>query len=433
MHASLLSLSLSLAWSFAPGPPAPRDWPHFLGPDRTGAVGAVESSFEWGEDGPTVAWRLAIGPGYGGVAVVDGSVYLLDREEGERDVLRVVALEDGKELWSDGYAAPGRLSFKGSRTVPSVQEGYVVTLGGFGHVASFSLETHELDWLVDLQEDFGGELPTFGYSAAPLVHDGLVIVPALGEDIGLMAIELESGAALWTTPGVGRSHSTPTLVHLNGGTQVVFISAIDRASGDDEAAPSRLTALDPGSGEVLWQHELLLCRLPIPGPVQIDDEHLFLTGGYRAGSTLLRIGGGDEPTFEEVFRIGRGSQVHTPILHGGHLYLLANENWNYGRRLQEEGGLMCLALDGTERWRTGADPFFGRGNAILAGEHLLLQDGFDGTLRVAQASPEGYRQVAQAPIFGEPEERDGQMWAPMALSGKRLLMRSQEELVCLEL
>jgi hypothetical protein len=40
--------------------------------------------------------------------------------------------------------------------------------------------------------------------------------------------------------------------------------------------------------------------------------------------------------------------------------------------------------------------------------------------------------VADARLF-ESTSRDGQMWAPMALAGGRLLLRSQEELVCVRL
>ena len=426
------AIALSLAAPLPNSPATVEDWPEFGGPRRDGTAAAVDSTFEWGEAGPKVRWRQAIGSGYGGTAVVDGQVFMLDREVGERDLLRVFALEGGEELWRAGYEARGRLSYRGSRTVPTVQGQRVVTSGGFGHVAVFDRETEELDWLVDLQRDYGGNLPMFGYSAAPLVYDGLVIAAALGDETGLVAFELESGAELWQTPGLGHSHSTPVVLELLGKQQILFLSTTQPASGSDVAAPTTITSLDPDSGEQLWQHELTLTRLPIPAPVRIDSERLFLTGGYRGGSTLLKLAKqDDEYTFEELFHIGRGAQIHKPLLHDGHLYMLANENWNNGRR-QSEGGLMCLTLEGDELWRTKDDPYFGRGNAILAGDHLLIQDGFDGTLRVVKASPEAYVQVAEARLF-ELEEQDGQMWAPMALAGNRLLMRSQAELICVEL
>jgi hypothetical protein len=168
--------------------------------------------------------------------------------------------------------------------------------------------------------------------------------------------------------------------------------------------------------------------------VQVDDERFFVTGGYRGGSSMMRLlksDGGYE--VERLFRIERGAQVHNPIVDGEHIYLLVNENWNSERRRRAEGGLLCLSLEGKELWRTGADPYFGRGNAILAGDHLLIQDGYDGTLRVARATAAGYQQVAEANIFGIEDRGDHQMWAPMALAGSKLLMRSQDELVCVQL
>ena len=423
---------LTLAHSTAAD--APSDWPEFKGPNRTSAVGAVDSSFEWGKGGPEILWRVETGPGYGGVAVVGGEVFMLDRETGESDVLRVRDLETGAELWSAAYEAVGRLNFPGSRTVPAVLEKLVVTTGGFGHVTTFDREQQSIVWSIDVREEYSGEMPMFGYAAAPLVVGDTVIVPALGEEVGLIALDLMTGEKIWATEALGTSHSTPTLLDLNGRLQVLFLSTTYQASGTDKPAPTTITSLDPESGGQLWQIETELTRLPIPGPVKVDDEHIFVTGGYRGGSTLIRIENeGDEEFYiDELFHIERGAQTHAPLLHEGHLYLLVNENWNYSRR-RSEGGLLCLTLEGVELWRTGDDPFFGRGSALLAGDKLLIQDGNNGVLRVVRATPDGYEQIAEANVFDAEDERDRQMWAPMALSGGLLLMRSQDELLCVKL
>jgi hypothetical protein len=94
---------------------------------------------------------------------------------------------------------------------------------------------------------------------------------------------------------------------------------------------------------------------------------------------------------------------------------------------------MCLDLEGREIWRTGDDPYLGRGSMILADGMLLVQDGLSGTLRLVDPTPTGYRMLAEANVFGVADRRDHQMWAPLALADGRLLMRSQEELRCLDL
>ncbi len=409
------------------------DWPEFRGPDRNSTVAAVDSDFDWGAEGPEIVWRTSVGPGYGGAAVRDGEVVLLDREVGREDFLRVLDLESGEELWSAAYPAEGRLNYAGSRTVPSIQDGMIVSVGGFGHVTGYDREKREIAWTVDLREDYGGRLPYYGWSASPLVVGDLVVVPALGEEVGLVALDLETGEERWATYSVGYSHSTPALLELLGREQLLFLSRPTGPSAGDRPVPTTLTSFHPKTGEMLWQDEIDLASIPIPSPIRIDDERFLVTGGYRAGTTLLRLSrAGGSHEVEVLFHVDRGSQTHTPILHADHVYLLANENWNYQAR-KAEGGLMCLGLDGEESWRTSDEPYFGRGNAILAGDHLLIQDGFNGVLRVARATPDGYLQIAEADVFGADRERDGRMWAPMALARGCLLMRSQDELLCVRL
>jgi outer membrane protein assembly factor BamB len=432
MLPALAKLAVSLVPSAASQ--APADWPQFGGPNGNNRVGSLATDFAWGAEGPKVLWRAPTGPGFGGVAVQGGEVFLFDCELGESELLRVFDLESGAEKWSTAYEAKGRVAFPGSRCVPAVTADAVYASGAFGHVTCFDRETHEIRWQEHMQETYGGEDPGFGFSSSPIVVDDLVVFSALGAEVGLVAFDLASGEERWVTEGVGFSHSTPVRMTLLGEPQLVILGTGDTPTGLDEAAPMSITSIDPRDGARKWQHVVTLSRLPIPGPLQIDEQRFFLTGGYRSGSKLLRIAKqGDGYAFEELFTCERGAQTHFPLLHGEHLYLLANENWNerpVSRR--SEGGLVCLGLDGKERWRTGDAPYFGRGNALLAGDHLLIQDGYDGTLRVVQASPEGYRPVAEARLF-EGGSRDGQMWAPMALSGERLLLRSQEELVCVQL
>jgi hypothetical protein len=62
--------------------------------------------------------------------------------------------------------------------------------------------------------------------------------------------------------------------------------------------------------------------------VAIAGDRLFVTGGYRSGSTLLQLAKKDgKVTGETVFHITRGAQVHRPLVHGDNVYLLVNENW----------------------------------------------------------------------------------------------------------
>jgi len=429
MLSSLVSI-LALNGAMAVAMP---DWPRFLGPTGDGVAPWPEASFTWPEAGPQVLWRTAIGEGFAGVAVAGDEVFLLDREGEERDVLRVFGLADGVERWRAGYDAPGRLSFKGSRTVPTVTEHHVYTTGGFGHVTCFDRASRSIVWHVDMRATLGGQAPTWGWCAHPLLTMGLVIAAPMGEDSTLVGLSAATGEVRWRSEFLGHSHSTPVEVVLRGRRQILFSSTPKADNSLDKSAPAWIVSIDPDTGKLIWRHELKLSAIPIPPPVAVDDTRFFVTGGYRSGSKLLRLNRVDgEWRIEELFDIERGSQVHAPLVVGEHIYALVNENWNDSRRRRDEGGLMCLGLDGKERWRTGDAPYLGRGGMLRVADAMIVLDGFDGTVRAVRLDPDEYSELGTYKPF--PERRDdGQLWAPPALSGSVLLLRSQSELVALDL
>jgi len=410
------------------------DWPRFLGPNGDQSAPWPEPRFEWPAGGPEVVWRAAVGEGFGGAAIVDGEVFVLDRDGGEgRDVLRVLGLDDGAERWRVSYAAPGRLSYAGSRTVPTVVGRYVYTTGGLGHASCFDREARALVWHVDLTAVFGGEQPMFGWSTHPVVVDDLVVVAPLGKEVTLVGLDRLTGKERWRTGFLGYSHATPARVTLLGRDLLVMNTCPQPASGQDAPLTAWVIAVDPATGSLVWKHETVLCRLPVTPPVAIGDDRLFVTGGYRAGSKLLALEEREGAvTVAELFHVTRGAQLHPPVREGEHLYLLANENWNESRRRRAEGGLVCLGLDGRERWRTGDTPYFGRGGLVRLADSIIVQDGFDGTLRAVRLDPERYVELGAFRPF-EAERGDGQMWAPPAASGTRLVVRSQHELIAVEL
>lgn len=382
----------------------------------------------------TPVWRVEVEPGYGGAAIAGGDVFVLDREAGVADTLRVLDVETGAETWTFSYPAPGRLEFQGSRTTPVVVDDLVYISGSFGQVHCIDRRTHEPIWSIDLEDDCGGERPDFGFAASPLVHGTLVILPALGPDVGLIAFDRFTGAAVWRTAPLGYSYSEPVVLHLLGQSQVVFLTSDVKGLGSDEPVPNTVTAFDPARGTELWRVRTLGTSVTIPSPVQVDDEHFFLTGGYGGGSTLMRIRRYDDAyAFEEVFHVAKGSQLHPPVIHKDHIYLVANENSNESVRRRHRGGLTCFDLTGRELWSTGADPYLGRGHMLVLGDYLLIQDGQTGILRLCHASPRGFSLVATANVFNSPARARDRMWAKMSREDSTLIVRGRTELLCVRL
>lgn len=446
---ALASAAALLAPAALPANPS-HDWANFQGPTRMGISAETGLNLDdWGEDGPPLLWSAKLNEGWGGAAVAGDEVFLVDRELGETDQLLCLSLADGTEKWSFSHDHPGKLPHHGSRGVPLVEEDAVYFIGGFGQVFRIDRTSHEADWMLSIQDEYGAEPPKWGWAQSPVVVGDTLVVPAMSEDAGLVGLDKKTGEERWRTEGFGDSHSTPAVLDLHGTEQVVFV-ATEKDPDDRDKGTGTTISIDPASGETLWQTHAYFNKIPIPFPTKVTEDLVFLTGGYENGSCMIRVTENDgEWKVEKLFHMEQGTQVHPPFVIGEHIYFLANENANHKGEARKTGGLACMDFDGNILWNTGDSPFMGRGNMILVDGKLLIQDGEIGYLRSVEPSPEGYRQLAEADPFGVREEVEAQIakqegrafiklpdykyWSPMALSQGRLLMRGQDRLLCLDL
>ena len=85
------------------------DWPTWRGPRGDGSWQAPKLAKEWPEEGLRRVWKKPVAPGFSGVSVADGKVYLMDRPDkethGETERVLCLDADSGKELWSFSYEA----------------------------------------------------------------------------------------------------------------------------------------------------------------------------------------------------------------------------------------------------------------------------------------------------------------------------------------
>lgn len=401
------------------------DWPQFQGPNHDGASAEKGLLRVWPEAGPRLVWTTSVGEGFGGPAVRDGEVYVLDRVDGNKDILRCLALDSGNELWRYEYDAPGEVGHAGSRTPPTVDEKYVYSVGMMGHFLCVDRKTHQPVWQKNLLTDFGSEVPRWGFSQSPFLHKNLVIVAPQAESAFVVAYDRETGNEVWKSAGLGLvGYVTPIVTTLAGVDQVVMIGASNKGN----TVKGSVAGISVENGSILWSYDGWQCFIPIPYPMPLPGDRLFVTGGYNAGSVMLQIArNADAFTVNEVFKLDAkvcGSQIHQPLLYKDHLYINNNSN-------ERMLGMTCMTLDGNVKWRTGETeglPLFERGSLILADDMIISLDGKTGILYLVSPSPEGYKELAHAAVL----EGD-KMWAPLALSQGKLIVRSQDTMKCFDL
>jgi outer membrane protein assembly factor BamB len=391
----------------------PGTWPGLRGPGRTGiAEAGATLARSWDATGPKELWGVDVGEGYAGTAVLKGRVYLMDYDrEHKQDALRCLSLGDGKEIWRYAYPVPVKRNHGMSRTVPAVTEKIVVAMGPKCHVACLDAVSGELKWGVDLVHDHGATVPPWYTGQCPLIDNGIVVLAPAGKDALLVALEGESGKLLWQTPnpkGWKMTHSSVMPMDLAGRRTYVYCASLG------------VVGVDAKDGRLLWETtDWKISIATVPSPVPLADGRVFFTGGYNAGSLMLELAEqGGKVIPRSLFKLEPGvfgATQHTPVLADDYLY-----------GVRADGRFVCLDLNGKVAWATEPSQQFGLGSFLLAnGLIYALND--VGRLTLFEATPGGYRQLAQAQVL-----KGRESWGPMCLVGGRLLARDLTRLVCLD-
>ncbi len=407
-RATRFAVTSGLAFCFMCGVVS-ADWSQFLGPDRNG-VSPEKASLLGGSAAPR--WKVPVGPGFGGVAIHGESVFILDRVAGEEDVLRRLNLSDGQEVWRYEYDAPGKISYPGSRSTPATDGAMVYSVGPHGHIKAVDCNSGRLVWEKHLLRDWGSKLPSWGVSQSPLLLGDIVVVAPWGSKASVVAYSKSNGEVAWTAPnprGIELDYQSVVPMMLDG-NQIVL------ASGRH----GYTIGVNTANGRPLFEYGDYNCKWQIPSPTVIGPKRVLLTGGYRAGSAVFEVVRGRNGYSTRTVWANKnlGSHIGQALLYKGNLYANSQDT---------RGGLRCLSLDGRILWDSARQRrTFERGNLLIAGDLVFIIDGRNGTLYVAQATPEGYREFTKLDVLG-----GNQVWAPLSYSNGALLIRDQSSLACL--
>jgi outer membrane protein assembly factor BamB len=388
------------------------DWPQFMGPNGDGTSAEKGLLRAWPADGPKVLWTVTIGPGYGGAAIRDGKVFVMDRVDRQKDVLRCLDLGSGKEEWTFSYDAPGELDHEGARNTPAVTEKHVFIVGPFGQVHCLDRSTHQVVWKKNLLTDYGAKPPRWAVTQSPLLYQGLVVVAPQADKVGFVALDQATGAEKWRSEGIGpMGYGSPMKIILDQVDQFVIVN------------PLGVAAVGASDGKVLWKYAHA-CKIPIPNVTVLGGSRLFVTGPYLSGSAIIQVSqGGGNWTVKELASISQiGGHCHPALLFQDHLYLLCNIN-------ERSDGMVCFDLAGKVLWQTKKDPNLDKGGSILTGDGLMyVMDGRTGELHIVEPSPQGFKSLGKAKLLGGKE-----IWGPLALAGGKLVIRDQSQMKCVEL
>ena len=430
-----------------------QDWPQYLGPNRDSTSPQENILRTWPENGPEVVWTVDVGKGYGGPAVKNGKVYLLDRDDEVGDNLRCFDLTTGKELWNFQYDAPGSVMFPGSRSVPTVDGNYVYSCGHNGDLYCVDINTQKPVWNTNIWTDFGGtpvspdggrrsrgpgSFPIWAITQCPLVYGDLIIVLSQAPDAGAVAYNKFTGDLVWKTGNLGNeSYASPAVVTIDGQDHIVVVISSTNPIGNRDLPQTlgHVVGLEPKTGQILWDYDQWDCHISVPSAVDAGDNKVLVVGGYELGAVMIKVEKQADGSYgtTELFRTEEfGDQTKPPILHNGYFYAQFGTN-------STRDGLTCMNMDGEILWKTKRDPDFNKGSMILADGLILATDG-EKTLYLIEPDPSGFKPLVSAEMLTVEEAGDDRMarrfgkqnWAPIALADGKLLIRDQSRLMCVK-
>ncbi len=396
----LLLFTLGLGLSASNAADQGFDWPCWRGPERNGISRETAWTWSWGPEGPPVLWRASVGKGFSSFAVAGGRVYTLGNTN-ETDTVFCLSLDTGAVRWQHRYPCELQpLSYEGGPgSTPAVDGTRVYTFSKGGDLFCLNADNGSVAWLKKFtpwpyQE--GDWRNTWRYAGSPLVRGDRLFL-SLGR--AGTAFDKNNGAVLWENEPGHPGYSSPVPFRAESGEALAFFSG------------NSVVGVEQSSGRQLWQLPWkTLWDLNAADPI-IHEGKMYVSSGNGVGGALFDLA--INPPRELWRNKHLKTTINTAILWQGSLYGFNDTHFS------------CLSwTTGEEQWSTRD---VRKGSLIVAaGKLILLCE--TGKLVVAEASPQGYRPLAQAQIL------EGRCWTTPVLSNGRLLARNAAgDVVCLDL
>lgn len=406
-RAALLSLLT------VPGLVSAADWPQFRGADRTGISSESGLMRSWPEGGPNLLWTAQVCQGYAGPAIHGDRVYFNDYDQKTSEwLVRCLAMADGQEVWRFKQPREIRPNHGITRTVPAVDGKFVFSFDPKCGFHCLDAKTGQEIWAKNLVEEYKARIPAWYNGQCPLIEPDRVLI-ATGGDALVVALDKASGKEIWRAPNPenwAMSHSSLMPAEIDGVRQYLYCSL------------KGLAGVAAEDGKLLWSFPWKFNVAVAPSPLVLGDGRIFMTSLYNADSFMIRVRReGGRFTAEKLFTLPTtewNAEVHTPVLHKERMFAVGKKT---------RGLFTCLDFDGKIVWTSEGKASFGLGSFFLADGMFFILDGDSGMLHLVEADTAAYKELARAQVLS-----GGDVWAPMALSGGRLVLRDMTKMVCVE-
>ncbi len=396
--------------------------PQFLGPNRNGVYPERGFATPTSESQVDVLWDHGIGDGWSSFAVAGEDAITLEQRD-DQECLTCYRLSDGELIWMQQHAGrhENQLGGIGPRSTPTILGDRVYATTATGFLWCVDRSSGAVHWTTNLLELAGWADQTafetaapWGYACSPLLVDGLCVTSLGGPGIdqpvrSLVALDAETGAEVWRAGDDQLSYASPIVATLDGVRQIVSVNEKTVSGHQIQDGSVLWTFSWPGSTNTGAN-----CSSAVP----VQENRVLVGKGYGGGSALVSVTkDSDGWTTSDVWRSNRVLKTkfnHTCVV-GDVGYAIGN------------GSLQAVNLDdATTFWTQPRRSRAGQGQAVLAGDVLVVQDE-TGDLVFVEASIDDYHELFRMPAL------DSKTWNIPTVAGRHVLVRNDRQAICFQL
>jgi len=413
------------------------EWPQWGGPQRNFTMETSGLAEVWPKDGPPKLWHRELGDGYSSILVDDGILYTMYRVDEDEFTVALDA-DTGETIWERKNPSPVTPQMQqygpGPHSTPLIVDGRLYTVGTNVVMHCYDKRTGEVLWRRDLVAEFGAPVPGYGYGCSPIAYKDTVILPVdrkreepsaenSGDEEGegehkaddkpkekvekqtLIAFDQKTGEVIWRNQDVEISYSSPILTEMDGEEHLVLL------------ASKEILGVDPENGELLWRHVTEPEGANLATPVWDNENLLFCSSAYDAGSRVFKLAKKGTKTVPEQVWYNRKMRVHhaNVIRIGDYIY---GSSGDFGPAF-----FMGVNIDtGEIAWRERG---FKKATCVYGDGKLIILDE-DGQLALATVTPEGMKVHSQCKLT------ERLSWTTPTLVGKTLYVRDRKHIMALD-
>lgn len=408
------------------------DWPSWRGVNQDGTSEETGLIEDWSLEGKNLLWKKEF-IGRSTPVILNDRVYVIGRigkDITQQERITCFDAKTGNQLWNHqlnvfhttitfnrvGWTSP----------VGDVETGNIYIHGIQGLFICFSKDG-DIVWSRSLTEEYGRISGYGGRVHTPIIAGNLVVISFLNTAWGDQAIprhryyafDKRSGELIWvSTPGgrpLDTTYSTPVVTEVNGQKLII--------GGN---ADGGIYAMRQATGEMVWGFKL--SKRGINTSVVVDGTKVYATHSEENFDTTAMgrvvcidaTGTGDVTSTHEVWRAdGIGVGYASPTIKDGQLYVVDNS-----------ANMHCLNADTGETLWEHSVGTVGKGSPVWADGKLYVTE-VNGKFHILQPGKDKCESLSMQEINRVEDDHYVEIFGSAAIADGRIYFTTEEHLYCI--